>query len=104
MTSSSTRMHNVTSSAAVRTIDPGVLTVGQTAVLTCSTDFFGGTITSIKWLDPTGQSVESVAMATSLNLAFNPIIDSLHNVTYTCTVTHSSGTEYMERITLAVAG
>ena len=80
--------------------------MGQTTslMLICSTDFIGDMITSIVWLDPAGQSVESTAMATSLGLTFDPISDDLNDTKYTCTVTHSNGSKYMEAITLSVEG
>ena len=73
-------------------------------MLICLTDIPEDMITTIEWLDPAGQSVVLVAMATSLSLTFDPISDNLNDDIYTCTVTASDGSEFTETVTLSVEG
>ena len=70
------------SSTAVRIPDPGVLTVGQTATLTCSSDFSGATI---EWVDLMGGTMST--MDDEVELTFDPVTDDLHGAVLTCMVT-----------------
>ena len=78
--------------------------MGERATLTCSTDFSKYMVTTIEWLDPVGDVVDSMAMAASLGLVIDPVSDGLGNATYTCIVTHSNGTKYTGSIVLSVKG
>ena len=91
-------------SVAVRIADPGVLTVGQPATLTCSSDFSSDKISSIQWLS-TGSVVEDVAsMQRFLILTIDPTTDNLTNTTYTCKVADTNSTVFMHNVVLAVKG
>ena len=83
---------------AVRIENPGVLTVGQSVTLTCSSDFSGDMISSIEWL-----SADSVVEDTPV-LTFNPITDSFDDAIYICRVTHTNNTVYMQSVVLSVQG
>ena len=85
---------------------PEVLTVGQRATLTCSSDFSGDMISSIEWLN--AESVvefeDMTSEQQSLVLAIDTTTDNLTNTTYTCNVTHINQTVFMHHIVLAVEG
>ena len=85
-------------SVAVHIADPGVLTVGQPATLTCSSDFSVDMISSIEWLN-----ADSVVENMSI-LTFNPTTDNLNGASYTCRVIHINNTVYMQRVVLLVEG
>ena len=92
-------------SVAVRIADPGVLTVGQPATLTCSSDFSSDKISSIQWLNAGSVVEEDVAsMQRFLILTIDPTTDNLTNTTYTCEVADTNSTVFMHNIVLAVKG
>ena len=92
-------------SVAVHIADPGVLTVGQPATLTCSSDFSSDKISSIQWLNAGSVVEEDVAsMQRFLILTINPTTDNLTNTIYTCKVADTNSTVYMHNIVLAVEG
>ena len=87
-------------SVAVRIVAPEVLTVGQRATLTCSSDFSGDVISSIQWIfADNGSIAENMSV-----LTFNPTTDNLNGVNYTCRVTDTNNTVYMESVMLLVQG
>ena len=87
-------------SVAVRIVAPQVLTVGQRATLTCSSDFFDDVISSIQWFFTDNDSIaENMSV-----LTFNPTTDNLNGVNYTCRVTDTNNTVYMESVLLLVQG
>ena len=95
--------HFVTFSVAIHIADPGVLTVGQPATLTCSSDFAGDMISSIEWHNAESV-VEDMTMQQSLVLVIDTTTDNLTNTAYTCNVTHINGTVFMHNIVLSVKG
>ena len=94
----------LTFSVAIHIADPGVLTVGQPATLTCSSDFSGDIISSIEWRNAKSVVEDTTSKQQSLVLAINTTTDNLTNTTYTCNVAHINGTVFMHNIVLAVEG
>ena len=70
-------------------VSQGQLTVGENAVITCSSVIQA----SLEWLDNEGRVVASVSSQKQLELMFNPVNDSLHNTQYTCRVTREGVVE-----------
>ena len=83
---------------------PEVLTVGQRATLTCSSDFSGDMISSIEWLNAESVVEDMTSEQQSLVLAIDTTTDNLTNTTYTCNVTHINQTVFIHNIVLAVKG
>ena len=93
-----------TFSVAVRVEDPGELTVGQPAILTCSSDFSGDMISSIEWHNAESVVKNMTSKQQSLVLTIDTTTDNLINTTYTCRVAHINGTVFMHNIVLSVEG
>ena len=63
-----------------------VFTVGGEASFTCSSDL---TVSSIEWIY--NHQVVSYSTSSELQLAFNPVNDSIHGQEYSCRVSTSYG-------------
>ena len=74
------------------------LTVGQKAIITCSTDL---AVSTIEW--QFNDMVIATGMTDELSLTFDPVNDSLHNKEYLCRVAGPYGHQE-DRITVTVAG
>ena len=66
-----------------------IVTVGQSASLTCSSDL---DVSSIEWLYG-GQVVARSTSRQELELEFNPVNDTIHGREYTCRVTSPYGSQ-----------
>ena len=87
------------SSSAVRIPDPGVLTVGQPATLTCSSDL---PVSMIVWEDLMGGTMTTEG--DTAVLTFDLVTDDLDGAILTCMVTATNGSEYTSDVTLSVQG
>ena len=81
-----------------------VLTVGQSATITCSTNI---EVSSIEWRDQSSSVLSSTRSGGThlmLDYTIHPVSDDLQGQEYLCTAEAADGTMYTETVQIEVVG
>ena len=76
------------------------LTVGSITTLSCVSD---SDVIMIEWFDDSNTRVSMTTTGRTLDYILNPVSDDLHETTFTCRVTRTTGV-VEQSITLTVTG